>query len=142
MFSLKNSQSRPIAPASLNPSGAFLPHTFGVGIYSSMPPVMMHNTPGTVPAFLPFQRHIPTLAVSGAAAAVHISSRPSLATPSRPAVVAHHMKPAGLPGQLHAIPGITLPVRPASTALQQTRSPSPKLLSDSSTVEVVKGLLN
>ncbi|XP_028404332.1 histone deacetylase complex subunit SAP130-like isoform X2 [Dendronephthya gigantea] len=131
----KSSQSRHIAPASIhsiNQTSHFLPQTFGM--YPQMSPVMM-QTHGTVPAFLPFPRHMPALAVSATAAGV--PARPSHATPGRP-VVAHHLPPAGLPAQLHAITGMPLPVHPATTTLQQTRSPSPKLLQETAS-EVPKG---
>ena len=102
-----------------------------------MAPVMM-PAHGTVP-FIPFARHMPGIAVSappaGVAtpAGVHVPSRPSLTT-ARPPMVAHHIKP-GLPGQLHTIPGMPRAVNPAST-----RSPSPKLLQETTTSEAPKGM--
>ena len=113
-------------------------------MYSQMPSVMM-QAHGTVPAFLPFPQHMPALAVSAAppgvptSVGVHVPPRQPLAAPGRQPVVAHHIKP-GLPGQLHTLPGMPRPVHPASTTLQQTRSPSPKLLQETTASEVPKGM--
>ena len=101
---------------------------------------VMMQTHGTVPAFLPFPRHMPALAVPATAAAVHGPLRPSLAAPGRPPIVAQHLKTTGLPNQMHPIPGMPLPVHPATTSLQQTRSPSPKLLPETTVSEVSKGM--
>ena len=108
-------------------------------MYSQMSSVMM-PAHGTVPAFLPFARHMPALAVPATAAGVHGPPRPSLATPVRPPIVAQHLKTTGLPGQIHQIPGMPLPVHPATTTLQQTRSPSPKLSQETMASEASKGL--
>ena len=113
-------------------------------MYSTMPSVMM-ATHGAVPYF-PFPRHISALTVSapppaGVAtpASVHVPPRPSLTAPVRPSVVAHHVK-SSQASQLHTMPGIPRPVHPVSATLQQTRSPSPKLVQESAASELPKGI--
>ena len=100
-----------------------------------MYPSVMMQTHGTVP-FLPY-RHMPATLVPATVGGVHVPPRPALANPGRPPVVTHHIKQAGVTSQLHTIP---LPVHP--TTLQQTRSPSPKLIQHESTAsELSKGML-
>jgi hypothetical protein len=101
-------------------------------MYSQMQSVMM-------PApFLPFPRNMTVSAPPAGVVTpgVHVPPRSPLTAPVRPPVAAHHVKP-GQPSQLHAMPGIP---RPASTTLQQTRSPSPKLLQESVASELPKGM--
>lgn len=113
-------------------------------MYSPVSSVMM-PAHGNVSAYIPFPRHVP-LAVSATPVGVvtspgmHVPTRPSLAATVRPPVVTHHIK-TGLPGQLHTLTGMTRPVHPVPTTLQQTRSPSqsPKLLPEPTASEVPKG---
>lgn len=137
----KSSQSRPIAPAaashaSINPSSHFLPHNFGA-MYSQMPSIMMQPGMPFLRQDFPFARHIMPVQL---AATTGVPSRSSIGQPGRghPPTVAHHLKPGGIQNQIHAIPGLSVPVHPSST-LQQTRSPSPQPSQDTSTSDGPKG---